>query len=308
MKKNIFITGGSGFLGRYLVKKLKEKFNVIDYPTSSEVNLIDYNQLKSISRKYDEIYHLAAWTQAGDFCLKNQGMQWIINQQINTNIIKWWQDNQTKAKFIFIGTSCCYSESGTFEEDNYLNDIPHPSLATYAMTKKMLTQGAISCQNQFGMKWFSAIPSTLYGTDYHLDSRQSHFIFDLIKKILRGKFLNEKVILWGNGEQRREIIHVEDFCKNLLHLNEKIDNQIINIGADKDYSIKEFANKICNIIDYDQNKIFYDSSKYTGALHKKLSIKKINKIIPSYQNSLTSIDSGLKELISWFVEMKLHTK
>ena len=74
------------------------------------------------------------------------------------------------------------------------------------------------------------------------------------------------------------------------------------------FSIKEFANKICNIIDYDQNKIFYDSSKYTGALHKKLSIKKINKIIPSYQNSLTSIDSGLKELISWFVEMKLHTK
>ena len=103
MKKNIFITGGSGFLGRYLVKKLKENFNIIDHPTSSEVNLIDYSQLKSISRKYDQIYHLAAWTQAGDFCLKNQGMQWIINQQINTNIIKWWQENQRKAKFLFVG-------------------------------------------------------------------------------------------------------------------------------------------------------------------------------------------------------------
>ena len=89
-------------LSLYFFRNYKEKFNTIDHPTSSEVNLINYDQLKSISRKYDEIYHLAAWTQAGDFCLKNQGMQWIINQQINTNIVKWWQENQAKAKFIFI--------------------------------------------------------------------------------------------------------------------------------------------------------------------------------------------------------------
>ena len=75
--------------------------------------------------------------------------QWIINQEINTNLIKWWSVNGNKnSKITIIGTSCCYDEMGSFNEENYLNEKPHNSLATYAMTKKMLLQGIISCQLQ----------------------------------------------------------------------------------------------------------------------------------------------------------------
>ena len=284
-KKKIFITGGSGFLGRYLVNELKKK-NFVYAPSSKSVNLLNFKDLQKIRKKFDEIYHLAAWTQAGDFCLKYPGDQWLINQMMNTNILKWWKEKNQKAKLIFIGTSCCYDESGSFDEANYLLDKPHKSLTTYAMTKKMLLQGAISLEKQFKMKWLCVVPSTLYGPNYHEDDRQQHFIFDLIKKILKGKYHNKKVKLWGNGLQRREIIHVKDFVSNMLKIKNKTNNDIVNIGSGKNYSIKYFAKLICDIIKYNPNKIIYDKSKYVGALKKKINIKKVNKLLPGYKKNL----------------------
>jgi len=300
-KKKIFITGGNGFLGRHLVPILKKK-NLVVFPSSKELDLMNFNQLKNVTINFDEIYHLATWTQAGDFCLYNQGTQWINNQIINSNIIKWWSTYQKKAKLIFIGSSCCYSELGNFKEENFIHDIPHPSLETYAMTKQILAQGARACGYQFNLKWLGLVPPTLYGTNYHTDNRQSHFIFDLVKKILRGKFYNEKVILWGNGKQKREIMHVKDFVKNILLVNNKINNKIINIGSTKDYSIKEFAKIISKIIEYDHKKITYDLSKYVGVNKKKLNIQKIKKIIPGYEKKLTDINLGLNQVIKWYLK------
>lgn len=300
MKKKIIITGGSGFLGSHLSKKIIDENNEVFMPTSKELDLLNYDNFRDISQNFDEIFHLAAWTQAGDFCLKNPGLQWIKNQQMNTNIIKWWNESQKDSKLIFIGTSCCYDENGSHSEENYITDVPHQSLFTYAYTKKMLLLGAKSCQKQFDMKWFSAIPSTLYGPNYHTDDRQQHFIFDLIRKILSAKKNNNEVRLWGNGEQRREIIHVEDFVKYLLRLNDKIDNDIVNIGASKDYSIKEFAKIICKIVDYDEKKIIYDTSKYTGAKQKRLNTNKIEKLFLNYKKDLIILEEGLAETINWY--------
>ena len=145
------------------------------------------------------------------------------------------------------------------------------------MTKRMLLQGALSIEKQFGLKWLCLVPSTLYGENYHTDGRQMHFIFDLIRKIIRGKELGEKVELWGDGFQRREIIHVSDFVKRLLFL-QNFDNEIVNIGAGEDYSIREFAKIICDIVGYNANAIIYDTTKYTGSKQKKLSIEKLNNI------------------------------
>jgi GDP-L-fucose synthase len=303
--KKIFITGGNGFLGRHIIPLLK-KNNYIFSPNSNEVNLLKFDSLKKINKKFDEIYHLAAWTEAGDFCLKNQGSQWNHNQLINTNIIKWWSEYQKKAKLIFIGSSCCYSEKGNLKEDNFINDVPHSSLLSYAMTKKMLALGAKSWGEQLDLKWIGVVPPTLYGINYYANNRQSHFIFDLIKKILRGKIYNEKVILWGNGFQRREIMHVEDFAKNIIKLNSKTNREITNVGYIKDYSIKEFSKIICGIIGYDPKKIFYDRKKYVGVKSKKLNIQKVKKIIPDYQKKLQSIETGIKQVVEWYVANKIY--
>ncbi|EMH80494.1 nucleoside-diphosphate-sugar epimerase [alpha proteobacterium HIMB114] len=300
MKKKAFITGGNGFLGRCLIKNLLKKNYQIYSPSSKQLNLLNKKKLFKLTKRFDKIFHLAAWTQAGDFCLKNSGSQWIINQEINTNIISWWRHLNPNAKMVIIGTSCCYDETKLHTEGNYLFSKPHESLQTYAMTKKMLLQGAISMQKQFGMKWICLVPSTLYGKNYEIKNKQLHFIFDLIRKILRGKYFNERVVLWGDGNQKRELIHVEDFVKNLIQVDRNHENKIINLGYGKSYPIKYFAKLICKFANYDFKKIVYDKSKYVGAKNKLLSIKKINKLNPSYKKNLISIENGIKDTVNWF--------
>ena len=143
-----------------------------------------------------------------------------------------------------MGTSCSYDPGNPLKEEFYMKGEPIDSLYTYAMTKRMLLQGARAMQRQYSLNWLCLVPSTLYGPNYHNDSRQMHFIFDLVKKILRGKHFGETVELWGNGEQRRELVYIDDFIDATLEINEKCNNEIINIGAGVDESIKEFAKRI----------------------------------------------------------------
>ena len=234
------------------------------------------------NESYDQIFHLAAWTQAGDFCLTHPGEQWIINQKINTNILSWWAKSQPQAKLVFMGTSCAYAPGSALVEGEYMNGEPVESLYTYAMTKRMLLQGARALHQQYGLHWLCAVPSTLYGPGYHTDGRQMHFIFDLIRKILRGKYHGDPVVLWGDGHQRRELVYLDDFIRTLLEINKTESNSLINIGAGIDFSIREFAEQICSYVDFDPRQIEYDTSKYVGAKTKKLSIKKLEVIYPGY--------------------------
>jgi GDP-L-fucose synthase len=154
------------------------------------------------------------------------------------------------------------------------------------------------------MNYLYLIPSTLYGPGYHTDDRQPHFIYDLIRKILRGRLYNEPVVLWGDGEQRRELVFVEDFIRSLLALNDQVSNDIINIGGGMDYSIKDFAKIICECVGYDFNLIQYDTSQYVGAKSKILDIKKYEGLIDSNVIQSTSLIDGIQQTISWMQDNK----
>lgn len=299
----IFMTGGSGFLGSALRKKLIDDGHVVTSPSSNECDLTRSDSLSDYSEHdFDQIYHLAAWTQAGDFCLKHPAEQWVINQKINTNILDWWEKAHKSAKLIFMGTSCAYSPNLEMIEDNYMLGEPIESLYTYAMTKRMLLQGARAMERQYNMNWLCIVPSTIFGPGYHTDGRQMHFIFDLIRKILRAKIYGSDVILWGDGSQRRELIFLDDFINNLLLVNSVLKNQIINLGGGIDYSIDEFSAMICSIVGYDHSKIKYDLSRYVGAKNKLLSIEKIRKINKNYSAESTPLLAGLEQVIEWFKE------
>jgi len=302
----ILVTGASGFLGAHLCRHLENAGHKLAKISSKECDLThDGSLAKFLKGKegiFAQIYHLAAWTQAGDFCLYHPGEQWLINQKINTQALDYWKNFQPQAKLISMGTSCSYDPTLPLKEENYMAGTPIDSLFTYAMTKRMLYAGQMALAKQFGLKYLVLVPSTLYGPGYHTDGRQMHFIFDLIRKILRGKLHGDEVVLWGDGNQRRELVHVDDFCRIALELAKKCDNDLVNIGAGEDYSIRDFAQMICANVGYDEAKIKYDTSKYVGAKSKCLEVNKLKSLLPDY--GMMKLKTGLDGSIGWFLENK----
>jgi GDP-L-fucose synthase len=294
---SILITGGSGFLGISWTRKLQELGDNVVALSSRDADLRNPSSLdKFCDHKFDIIVHLASWTQAGDFCLHHPGEQWLINQQINTTVLNWWASEQPQAKLISMGTSCAYGEPGDYREEHYLVGEPNESLYTYAMTKRMLLIGQMSLSKQFGLKWLTLVPSTIYGPHYIADGKQMHFIFDIVRKVLNYKYHQEPIVLWGDGHQRRELVYVEDFVNEALALNDIVENSVVNIGAGEDYSIREFAGVVCEAARVDPAVIQYDTSKYVGSRTKRLNTEKLDGLLP--RRKRIPLGEGLGHLVA----------
>lgn len=297
----VLVTGATGFLGTSLCQQLAARGDDVVRLGSKHCDLTDARSLDAFDgTKFDRVFHLAAWTQAGDFCLAHPGEQWLINQRINTNVLAWWQARQPQAKLVAMGTSCAYPHEGELTEDRFLEGLPIDSLFTYAMTKRMLYVGLLALARQFGLKYLCLVPSTLYGTGYHTDGRQMHFIFDLIRKILRGKLFGEPVVLWGDGYQSRELVFVDDFARIALELADGTTNELVNIGAGEEFPIRHFARLICDRVDYDFDTIQFDTSRYVGARSKCLSVRKLHRLLPGVR--LTPLAEGLAATINWMAD------
>ncbi|MEI6970050.1 MAG: NAD-dependent epimerase/dehydratase family protein [bacterium] len=297
-----FVTGGRGFLGLTLVPALRKAGFEVAAPSSAECDLRHAEALGTFKDRFDYIFHLAAWTQAGDFCLHHQGEQWIINQQINTNILAWWKDVQPQARTVLIGTSCSYDPAMPLVEENYLRGEPISSLYAYAMTKRMLHIGALALRKQFGLKFTTMVPSTLCGPYYHHDGRQMHFIYDVVRKIIEARKTGTPAVLWGDGNQRREILHVEDFVTGMLTLmnDDRVLGELVNLGAGKDHSIKEFAGEVCRQLQAPETLLQYDVGRYVGTRSKSLDTSKIAKLIPwtprDMTKCVTDVIKGVQEI------------
>jgi len=294
----VLVTGGSGFLGTRLCGALERRGDDVTAIHSRSHDLRNPSALDTLTGHFDLIFHLAAWTQAGDFCLKHPGEQWLVNQQINTTVLSWWARDQPDAKLISMGTSCGYDPNLPLVETNYLAGVPIDGLYTYAMCKRMLHIGQQALSRQFGLRYLTLIPSTLYGPGYHTDGRQMHFIFDLIRKILRASLGGPRPVLWGNGEQKRELIHVNDFVATALHLAAHYENDLFNVGAGEEFSIRQFAAIICKHVGYPFEDIEFDSTRYVGAVSKCLDVHKTRSL---YGRGMpTSLEAGLADTIEWF--------
>jgi GDP-L-fucose synthase len=221
----------------------------------------------------------------------------VINNRINTNVLDWWRTDQPQAKLIALGTSVSYATEENLVEDAYMSGEPSDKFYAYAMSKRMLYAGLKSLAKQYGLRYLYLVPSTLYGPGYHTDGRQLHFIYDLIRKILRGKLLGEPVTLWGDGYQQRELVYIDDFIGILLRLAVLCDNDIYNIGAGVGYTIRDFAAAICAEVGLDVHAIQYDESAYVGAKSKVLSVEKLLAQLGVL--STTPLRVGIQRTVDW---------
>jgi len=285
----ILVTGSTGFVGKHLIKALEKEDHEILSFNSSNFTKMWYCQRDTI----DVIIHLAVKTAAGGYCQNHPGEQWIVNNSINSDMLAYWAQYQQRATMITFGSSCGYNNDVIKTEDNYLVGEPEKGYEVYGMIKRNLLVGLKALSKEFQMDSNYMIPSVFYGPNY--DLKDKHFIFDLIRKIVNAKNGGEEVVLWGDGTQERELIYIDDAINIIMAcMNNPEAPKMFNLSSGSTYTLKEYAQTICDIIDYDFDLIKWDTNAFVGSPSKKL----INTHLKGF--NFTPLKLGLEKTIEYY--------
>jgi len=301
--KQIVVTGGKGFLGKYLIKKLKNKGcrNIFTFD-SSEYNLLNIEDIKRMydDAKPDIVIHLAARVGGIGFNQGNPAPLFYENLMMGAQLLHEGYLRKIE-KFIAIGTICAYPKFTPvpFREDNLWNGYPEETNAPYGLAKKMMLVQSQAYRRQYGFNSIFLLPVNLYGPGDNFDPESSHVIPALIKKCVDANLNNEKkIVIWGTGNPTREFLYVDDAAEAISLATEKY-NKIdpVNIGAGFEISIKELIELIAELTDF-KGEITWDETKPDGQPRRTLDTTKAFKEFGF--KAKTDIRAGLKKTIEWY--------
>ena len=284
LKSKIYVAGHNGLVGSAIVRKLKEKgYKKIITANRSTLDLTNQAKVfKFLKRKRPQFIFIAAAKVGGIYSNNKYKGQFIYeNIIIQSNLIHSAYLCGIK-NLIFLGSSCVYPRlSNQPIKETYLLDGPlEKTNDAYAIAKIAGIKMCESYNTQYKTNYKTLMPTNTFGPNDNYDKLNSHFIPALIRKVHEIKINKKKqLILWGNGLAKREILYVDDLAEACVYfMNKKIKETLINIGSGKDYSIKEYALLILNIlIPKNKVKIVFDSSKPNGTPRKVLNISLAKK-------------------------------
>ena len=303
--KKIIVTGGAGFLGKYVIEKLKERScSDIFVPKIEEYDLRNLDCIVKIYNtiKADVVIHLAAVVGGIGANRENPGSFFYDNLIMGIQLMEQARLNNIE-KFVAIGTICAHPKFTPvpFKEEDLWDGYPEETNAPYGLAKKMLLVQAQAYRQQYGFNSIFLLPVNLYGPGDNFDPRSSHVIPALIKKFYEAKVNNEpEVVVWGTGNATREFFYVEDCSEAIVLATEKYNkSDPVNIGAGFEISIKDLANLIKGIIGFD-GKIIWDISKPDGQPRRCLDVSKAQEWFGFIAR--TEFKFGLKKTIDWYVK------
>lgn len=226
-------------------------------------------------------------------------------------------------KFVAIGTICAYPKFTPvpFKEEDLWNGYPEETNAPYGLAKKMMLVQSQAYRRQYGFNSIFLLPVNLYGPRDNFDSRSSHVIPALIKKVVdamggkeaarqRIQKLNqpdkpdEPVIVWGTGKATREFFYVEDAAEAIALAAEKYDkSEPVNIGAGFEISIKDLAELIVELTGF-KGEIVWDATKPDGQPRRMLETSKAFKEFGF--KAKTDFREGLRKTVDWYIKNYTH--
>ena len=300
----IYVAGHSGMVGSAIKRKLEDEgYNNLILKNHSDLDLENQKTTKEFFLKEKPDYVFAAAAKVGGIHANNTCRADFIykNLQIQNNIIYFsWKTNVKK--LLFLASNCIYPKNCAqpMKEEYLLSSFPEPTNEPYAIAKIAGIKMCESYNRQYGTNFISAVPANLFGQNDNYDPLDSHFIAGLIRKFHEAKINGKnKVVLWGTGNPRREVMFVDDLAEACIFLMQNYNSsEIINVGTGKDKTIMEFAELIKETIGFSGN-ITFDNSKPDGIARKLLDINKINNL---GWKAKTDLKKGLKLAYEWFLE------
>ncbi len=299
----IFLAGHNGMLGSAILRILKKKgYKKIITINKKKLDLKNQNLVKKFFRlKKPNAVIIAAAKVGGIKSNIDYPADFITdNLQIQTNLILNSYENKVK-KLIFFGSSCIYPKNlkEPIKENQILTGTLEKTNESYATAKIAGIKMIEAFNKQFNSNYICLMPCNLFGPNDNYDSKNSHFLPALIKKIyFASKKKGNKIVkLWGTGKPLREVLHVDEVANACeFFLRKKIKKSIINIGSPVEMTIKEYANYIKKKIDPSVSIKFNNDKKLDGVMRKKLNLGLANRYgWKSKMNFLKSLDNIIED-------------
>ncbi len=302
--KKIYITGGSGLVGRNILENSKIQKHVIIAPEHSRLDLCDYRAVYKFieENKPDIIIHTAGQVGGIQANMSDPYGFFTNNILMGVNIVRAAKELGVK-NLLNLSSSCSYpcEAQNPLSEDMIFTGKFEPTNEGYAIAKTAILRMCEYITNQFeGFHYKTLIPCNLYGRYDKFSPKNSHLLPAIIRKIHDAKLKNIRQIdIWGDGEARREFMYAGDFADivtDVLMNFEKIPT-VMNIGLGYDYTINEYYQAVSKVIGYEVEFV-HDLSKPSGMKQKLLDISKQKEfgIIPKY-----ALEEGIKETYNYFI-------
>ena len=300
----IYIAGHNGMVGSAIWRNLTSKgYTNIIGKSSSELDLRDQKAVNDffLTEKPEIVIDAAA--RVGGILANNDfPYQFLMeNMQIQNNLL----DASLKAnvkKFIFLGSSCIYPRLAPqpLKEEYLLTDSLEPTNEWYAIAKITGVKACEAIRKQFNKDYFSLMPTNLYGPFDNFDLQTSHVLPAMIRKFHEAKLNgNTPVTLWGSGMPKREFLHVEDLADAVVYsIENKLEDNLFNVGTGVDLSIKELAEIIQQTIGH-KGEIIWDATKPDGTPRKLMDVSKLSN---AGWNAKIKLEDGIRQTYTWFLE------
>ena len=302
--KTVVVTGGGGFLGSFVVEKLRAKgcSNII-VPRQTVYDLRSLDAITTLYKKYqpDMVIHLAAIVGGIGANRENPGSFFYDNAIMGIQLLEYARQYNV-SKFVAIWTICAYPKFCPipFKEEDLWNGYPEETNAPYGLAKKMGLVQSQAYRQQYGYNSIYLLPVNLYGPGDNFNPKSSHVIPALIKKCVDSKERgDEEIVCWGNGSPTREFLYVEDAAEGIVLAAERYDkSDPVNLGSGKEISIKDLVTIIAKHTGF-QESITWDVTKPNGQPRRCLDVSKAEEEFGF--KARMNFDEGLKKTIEWYL-------
>ena len=301
--KKILVTGGTGFLGSFVVQKLLKRGvsrKNISIPRSKELDLRKWENCVKAVKNQDIIIHLAAVIGGIGYNQKIPGRMFYDNLMMGAQLMEAARQADVE-KFIAIGTICAYPKFAPipFAETSLWHGYPEETNAPYGLAKKMLLVQAQAYRQQYDFNAIYLLPVNLYGPGDNFNPQSSHVIPALIKKVSDAKKIGQKHIdVWGTGKASREFLYVKDCAEGIVLATEKYDRpEPVNLGANREIKIKDLVRLVCKLMDF-KGEIHWDKTKPDGQPRRMVDATLAKKEFGF--KAKTDFEKGLKKTIEWY--------
>src|SRR5467141_3729435 len=301
--RRVVVTGGSGFLGSFVVARLHAAgAKEVVVPRSRDYDLREKSQAERLYRdaRPDVFIHLAAVVGGIGANRANPGRFFYDNAAMGLHAIEAGRVAGLE-KFVCVGTICSYPKFTPipFREADFWNGYPEETNAPYGLAKKMLLVQLQSYRQQYGLNGIYLTPVNLYGPKDNFDLETSHVIPALIRKCWEAKQAHAaEVLAWGTGSATREFLYVEDAAEAIVLAAEKYAKPaLVNLGSGEEISIRHLLEQIRSLVGY-EGAIRWDATKPNGQPRRCVDTSRA--LAEFGWRAKTTLRDGLRETIRWF--------